>query len=166
MPYSKHRQLAPVFALVAVCLVGATAVAVAAAQPFSDSQVDRLRATELDRLRALVDADMAAIEPLTADDFRLVPPPGMPLSRAEYVGAVAAGAIDYLAFEPISEMDVRLYGQAAAMQYLARIDVVVAGLGHFAQDVWVTLLYEKRQGRWQAVWEQATWVGGFPLPPG
>ena len=151
----------------AFCVIGVTAVAGATAgTPSASPEAERLRATELERLRALVDADMAVLDPLIADDFQLVPPPGIPLSRAEYLGALAAGAIDYLAFEPLSELKVRLYGQAAAMRYMAHIDIVVAGLGHFDQDVWVTYVFEKREGRWQVVWEQATGVGGFALPAG
>ena len=166
MWHPKASWLAPVIAILCASLVTATAVAGPAASAPSDSpEIDRLRATEVERLRALVDADVAAVETMTADDFQLVPPPGTPLSREEYLGAVAAGAIDYRMFEPISEVNVRLYGQAAAVRYLAHIDVVVAGLGRFDQDVWVTYVYERREGRWQVVWEQATGVGGFP-PPG
>ncbi len=105
---------------------------------------------------------MAVAGPLHADDFQVIPPPGFPLTREEYLGAVAAGDIDYLAFEPISEIEVRLYGQAAFMQYQSHIDIVVAGLGRVTHDAWHTYLYEKRQGRWQVVREQATAIGGFP----
>jgi hypothetical protein len=152
-----------------LCFVLATVTAgagAAASAPGDSPSAESLRATELERQRALVDADTSAVEPLTADDFQLVPPPGIPLSRGEYLGAVAAGAIDYHAFEPISEMKVRSYGQSAAIRYLAHIDVVVAGLGHFDTDAWVTEVYERREGRWQIVWEQATAVGGFPPPAG
>ncbi len=165
MRHPTATRVAPVLATVCVLLVTVTAVAGAAAGAPSDSpSAESLRATELERQRALVDADMSAVESLTADDFQLVPPPGLPLSREQYLGAVTAGAIDYHAFEPVSEMNVRFYGQAAAIRYLAHIDVVVAGLGHFDTDAWVTEVYENREGRWQIVWEQATAVGGFPPP--
>ena len=141
-------------------------VARAVSDPSVSPEVERLRATELERQQALVDVDMATVGALTADDFELIPPPGTPLSREEYLGAVAVGAIDYSVFEPVSEMTVRLYGQAAAMRYLAHIDVVVAGLGHFDTVAYVTCIYERRNGRWQVVWEQATAVGGFPPPIG
>ncbi len=113
-------------------------------------------------MQALVEADMAVAGPLHADDFQLIPPPGFPLSREEYLGAVAAGDIDYLAFEPISEIEVRIYGRAAVMRYQSHLDIVVSGLGRFTHEAWHTYLYEKRHGRWQAVWEQATAIGGFP----
>lgn len=166
MLHTKRTWFAPVLAILAVLLVTAAVAGSAASAPSDSPAVERLRATELERQHALVDADIAAIDALTADDFQLVPPPGTPLSREEYLGAVAAGAIDYLAFEPNSEMQVRLYGEAAAIRYLAHIDVVVTGLGHFGTDAWVTCVYERREGRWQIVWEQATAVGGFPPPAG
>ena len=108
---------------------------------------------------------MPVVEALHADDFQVVPPPGFPLARDEYLSAVAAGDIDYLEFKPISPIEVHLYGQAAVLTYISHIDIVVTGIGHLEHDAWHTYLYEKRSGRWQAVWEQTTAVGGFP-PPG
>jgi hypothetical protein len=154
---------------VAAVVVAVTAVAVVAparsAGPPSDSpEAEQLRAVERLRLEALVDVDMSVVEALHADDFQLVPPPGFELSRDDYLGAVAAGAIDYLRFEPISDIAVRLYGRAAVLTYQSTIDIVVAGLGRVTHDAWHTYLYEKRQGQWQVVWEQATAIGGFPPP--
>ena len=124
--------------------------------------VKRLRSLELARLEALVAGDIATVERLLAEDFVLVPPPGTPLSKSEYVGALRAGAIDYHDFRPVSPIEVRLYGPAAVLTYRSYIDVVVAGLGAFQQEVWHTYVYELRNGRWKAVREQATGVGGFP----
>lgn len=154
-------------AAIAALFVALTAVAIAApAQDPSGSsnskQADRLREIEQTRLRALVEADLATAAPLHADDFTLINPAGFPLARDEYLAAVAAGDIDYLVFEPISDIDVRLYGRAAVLIYQSKIDILVSGLGHFTHEAWHTYLYEKRHGRWQVVWEQATAVGGFP----
>lgn len=164
---SKRKRVRAVLVAAGVLLVAAIAVAAAApaksSGPPSDStEAQRLRQIERTRLHALAEADMAVAGPLHADDFQVIPPPGFPLTREEYLGAVAAGDIDYLAFEPISEIEVRLYGQAAFMQYQSHIDIVVAGLGRVTHDAWHTYLYEKRQGRWQVVREQATAIGGFP----
>ena len=133
--------------------------------PGTSPEAQRLRDVERARLRALVDANMPVVEALHADDFRVVPPPGFPLSREDYLAAVASGDIDYLEFKPISPIEVRLYGQAAVLTYMSHIDIVVTDIGHLAHDAWHTYVYEKRAGRWQAVWEQATAIGGFP-PPG
>ena len=167
----RRTRITAVLAAVGVLLTSATAVAVAepaqSSGPPSDSpQAERLREAELTRLRALVEADVAVAAPLLADDFRLINPAGFPLTREEYLAAIAAGDIDYLVFEPISEIDVRLYGQAAVVIYQSKIDIVVAGLGRFTHEAWHTYLYEKRAGHWQVVWEQATAIGGFPPPSG
>src|SRR5437764_11052380 len=60
------------------------------------SQADQLRAIERRRLHALVDADTATARSLMAGDFQAVPPSGDTLAREDYLGAVAAGVIDYL----------------------------------------------------------------------
>jgi hypothetical protein len=156
------KGVAIVGLLVAVAAVGVAAPAQSSGPPSDSPEAEQVREIERTRLRALIDADMDVVEQLHAEDFRLVPPPGFPLSREEYLAAVAAGDLDYLVFEPISEIDVRLYGQAAVVTYESTIDIVAAGLGRFTHDAWHTYVYEKRQGRWQAVWEQATAVGGFP----
>lgn len=155
----------------AALLAAATAVVTAAparssGPPGTSPEADRLRDVESARLRALVDANMPIVEALHADTFQVIPPPGFPLSREEYLAAVASGDIDYLEFKPISPIEVHLYGQAAVLTYMSHIDIVVSGIGHLAHDAWHTYLYENRAGRWQAVWEQATAVGGFPPPGG
>jgi hypothetical protein len=166
----RHRKIwmtrvAAVFGILLVALTAVAGAATRSAGPPGDSTVAQdLRRIERSRLAALVDADMAVVEALHADNFQLVPPPGFELSRDDYIGAVASGDIDYLRFEPISDITVRVYGQAAALTYKSNIDIVVAGLGRFTHDAWHTYLYEKRQGHWQAVWEQATAIGGFPPP--
>ncbi len=61
----------------------------------------------------------------------------------------------YDIFEPTSEIRVRTYGPAAILRYQARIEAH----GDDWRDeglFWHTDLYEMRNGRWQAVWSQAT----------
>jgi uncharacterized protein DUF4440 len=154
-----------VAALLAAAAAMVTAAPARSSGPPSASPVaEHLRDVERTRLNALVDANMPVVEALHADDFQVVPPPGFPLSREEYLAAVASGDIDYHQFRPISPIDVRLYGQAAVLTYMSHIDITVSGIGHVAHDAWHTFVYEKRAGRWQAVWEQATAIGGIPEP--
>ena len=148
--------------LAAVTAVVLAAPALSSGPPGDSPEAERLRDIERTRLQALVDADMDVVERLLAEDFVLVPPPGFPLARDEYLAAVAAGDLDYLAFEPVSDIDVRLFGNAAVVMYESLIDIDAAGLGRFTHNTWHTYLYEKRDGQWQVVWEQATAVGGFP----
>lgn len=146
----------------AATIAAAQASAVATSEP---PQAEDLREIEREHLDALVDADVATAGSLMGDDFEVVQPLGDLLSRDEYLGDVGSGALDYLVFEPISEIEVRLYGDAAAMRYRGHVQVVVQGLGEIDQDLWHTLIYELRDGQWLAVWEQKTGVGGSPPPP-
>ena len=119
------------------------------------AEADLLRATERRRLSALVAADMEQAHQLHAQDFQLITPSGSALTKEQYLGRIASGEFDYLVWEPAS-IEVRLYGHVALIRYQAQLQIVVRGqkgqLGHY----WHTDSYEKRDGRWQVVWSQAT----------
>ena len=115
----------------------------------------QLRELERSRLRALVDGDIAAAERLHGDDYQLVPPGGTPLSKDEYLGAIASGDLRYLVFEPVSEPAVLVGGQVAALRYPARIEVRF-GAQTDAGEFWHTDLWMLRPYGWQAIWSQAT----------
>lgn len=159
---SIRRLALAIAALLTVTL--ALGGAVVAAPNDTAEVIERLKAQELARLQAIVDGDAATVEPLLAESFVLVPPPGLPLTKDEYLGAIASGSIDYRDFHPVSPIEVRFYGQAAVISYRSYIDVTVVGLGSFQAEVWHTFVAEHREGRWQVVREQATSVGGFPPP--
>lgn len=114
-----------------------------------------LRETEQARLRALVSADVALARQFHADDFQLITPIGLSLSRDAYLGAIAAGRIKYLSWQP-AEMAVRLYEQSAVIRYRAQLEVVFDGHTVPRSDYWHTDAYEYRDGRWMVVWSQAT----------
>jgi hypothetical protein len=59
-------------------------------------------------------------------------------------------------FEPISPMAARLSDQMAALRYRAKFEVRGASGDTDAGTFWHTDIYEQRDGRWQAVWSQAT----------
>ena len=118
----------------------------------------QIRVVEHERLRALVEADVEAASRLHADDFQLINPLGGSLSKDEYLGAIAAGEIDYLVWEP-GTIEVKFYGEAAVIRYQAELQIKVKAMpdapsGRF----WHTDVYERRNGRWQVVWSQATQV--------
>ena len=136
-------------------LITAGAVTASHATAQGSSQADRLRAIERTRLQALVDADTATARSLTADDFQAINPGGGTLSRDDYLASVQAGDINYLVFEPASPIAVRLSGDSAALRFQVNFDLVVFGT-RLIHQAWITELYERRQGHWQIVWEQAT----------
>jgi hypothetical protein len=118
-------------------------------------EADIIRATERERLSALVDADMDVAWRLHAEGFQLVTPGGATYSREEYLGDIASGDVDYLVWEPTSEIEVRVYGDGAVIRYRAHIEIVF-GDNKDVANTWHTDSYEKRGGQWQVVWSQAT----------
>ncbi|QFP75391.1 nuclear transport factor 2 family protein [Deinococcus sp. AJ005] len=129
---------------------------------------DEIRALERTRLKALVYGDMKTAFQLHAPDFELITPSGSRLTRDEYLNALAAGRLKYLVWEPISEIEVRYYGDAAFIRYRSRLDVISGEPQEVANDLpagppgiyWHTDLYERRAGGWQVVWSQATRIDG------
>ena len=114
-----------------------------------------LEGIERARLRALVAVDMTTAADLHADDFQLVTPSGKPMDKAAYLGAIAAGRLRYVSWEP-GEMAVRVHGSAAVIRYHAVLEVAPAGSRNPPFRAWHIDLYEVRDGRWQVVWSQAT----------
>jgi ketosteroid isomerase-like protein len=107
------------------------------------------------RLKALVDADVAAAAELHADDFQLVTPSGATYSKDEYLGDVASGAIDYRVWEP-RDIDVHVRGDAGCLRYRSELEIIVAGRKIDLSRYWHTDYYERRDGRWQVVFSHAT----------
>ena len=119
------------------------------------ASADLIRETEHQRLRVLVAAEIELANSLHSDDYQLITPGGQTVSKEEYIGGIASGELVYDTFEPASDIAVRVYGNAAAVRYQARIEVRFSDQrdsGLF----WHTDIYETRDGRWQAVWSQAT----------
>jgi len=121
------------------------------------SEPDDLREIERDRLRALVRGDIDRAREMHADDFQLVNPAGETLSKEEYLALVADGGLKYIVWEP-GEIAVRVSGDAAVMRYQAVIEGVRDGHPFPRARYWHTDSYERRAGRWQVVWSQATLV--------
>ena len=126
-----------------------------------DQIASSFRDLERRRLRALVDRDVALARELHASDYQLVPPSGRAISGADYLGAIEHGELVYDVFEPVSEIAVRAYRDAAVVRYQVRI--TAHGDGWRDEGIfWHTDLYEFRNGRWQAAWSQATRIKAEP----
>ena len=120
-----------------------------------------LRATERERLRALVAANVARARQLHAEDFQLINPLGGALSKEQYLGSIECGQIHYLFWEP-GAIDVRVYGAIAVMRYQSQLEILVLGRHIPRQGYWHTDLYEQRDGQWQVVWSHATGIQESP----
>jgi hypothetical protein len=123
----------------------------------AQNEVDELRTAERARLRSLVEADIETARRLHADDFQLVSPSGATLSKEQYLGQVASGELDYVTWEP-ETIDVRSYGDGAVLRYRAQAQAIFGGQRVPLRSFWHMDVYEKRNGRWQAVWSQATLI--------
>lgn len=116
----------------------------------------QLEHLERERLRALRDGDLNAVERLHADDYELITPGGGALSLQDYVALITSGDFTYATFEPASPVRVRVHESAAVIRYQARI-VVHDAAGEVDNGLfWHTDIWELREDRWQAVWSQAT----------
>ena len=114
-----------------------------------------LRATERERLRALVTGDIERAEQLHTEDFQLINPLGGAVSKQQYLGGITSGQIHYLYWEPES-IAVRLYGDVAVIRYESQLEIVVEGHHIPRQRYWHTDLYELHGSQWQVAWSHAT----------
>ena len=124
----------------------------------SHAEADDVQFAENKRLSALLTGNMEVARQLHADDFQLVTPLGAVFSKEEYLGAVAAGILHYLAWELDSQINVRMYHDLALIRYRAQIELKVQGQGYPRAPYWFTDAYEKRDGQWQIVWSQGTGI--------
>jgi hypothetical protein len=115
---------------------------------------DALRSIERARLASLVAGDLVVADPLHSSRYQLITPRGRSLSKAEYLGAVAAREIHYQVFEPTSEIEVWGDDHIAILRYRAAIGF--HGSTEDVLDVWHTDCYEATDDGWQVVWSQAT----------
>jgi len=126
------------------------------AQIGGETLAAELRNVERQRLTGLLDADMSSCEALHAADYELITPGGATLSKQQYLGQIEDGSLDYRRFEPEGDIAVRVLGPSAAvLRYRVAIDAAFPG-GHDADRFWHTDVYQRREGRWQVVWSQAT----------
>jgi Domain of unknown function (DUF4440) len=125
-------------------------------EPPPQSEAETIRATERERLKSLVEANMDVARKLHADDFQLVNPFGETYSKEQYLSGIASGRLDYLVWEPVSSIEVRLYGEGAVIRYQSKLQIIVDGEKTPLMRYWHTDSYEKRKGQWQIVWSQAT----------
>lgn len=117
---------------------------------------DVVRATERERLRALVMVELDIAEQLHANDFQLVTPGGGIVSKVDYLSGISSGALNYQVWEPDSPIDVRLYSDVALLRYRSNLQMIYEGQDLGVNKFWHTDSYERRDDRWQIVWSQAT----------
>ncbi len=147
--------------LVTIAIVFASS-AFSATSQISSTEAERIRETERQRLRSLVEIDMPTAERLHADDFELINPAGSSLTKREYLDSLRSRQLGYVSWEP-GEIAVRLYGGAAVIRYRdTKFEVAREGKVVHRGPMIHTNVYEKRGDQWQIVWSQAS---GVITPP-
>ncbi|HEU4592145.1 MAG TPA: nuclear transport factor 2 family protein [Steroidobacteraceae bacterium] len=132
--------LCAVAAFMSVCLAKDTA---AKDTPREQS----LRAAEIARFAANVDADAAALERLLDSGLEYSHSNGKLDGKDSFIASVKEGSLDYLAMQPTIQ-SLRLFGDVGVIRGLVRVSVTLDGksseftIGY--SDVWLW-----KDGRWQ-----------------
>ena len=154
-------MLRPYAALIFVLLAALSATC--SRRPDDESVKELIRSIERQRLRALVEADIATARRLHADDFELISPSGSVYSKERYMREIESGVLDYKTWDP-AKIIVRLYGDTAVIRYDdVGFEVLYEGAPAWSGASSVvrhTDLYEKRNGQWQAVWSHCSGGNG------
>lgn len=128
-------------------------VLVVAAQPNASNGV---RDAESQRLRALVDADYAALDLLLGDDLTYTHSTAKVDTKASYLEPLLSGRTRYTSLDP-ADVQVRLYGTTGVVTGALRSVALVAGKESRTQ-MRFTSTWVRRDGRWQMVAWQSTRV--------
>jgi len=114
------------------------------------------------RLRALVAADAVELDALHDPDFVLVNPSGSAWSKADYVGGIISGRINYRRFEAVTDIEVLVDAALAVLRYRSAIDIHVQGQTAGPLQCWHTDCYRRisQDDPWRVIWSQATEIGG------
>jgi ketosteroid isomerase-like protein len=126
-----------------------------AKEPAAPTPEAELLQSEQRRYRAMVDADAPALEALLGEEVRFTHSNGRVQSRADLLGSLASGALDYLSIRTRDEA-VRLYGDAGVVSGAAEIEVRAAGGPKQALRLLFTAVYAKQGGGWRLVAYQST----------
>ncbi len=120
------------------------------------SAAQELAAVEQARLNAFVEGNWELLDELHAEDFELINPNGEPFTKSEYLDPMKEGEFRYLIFEPQGEIRAEGGTEAGAVRYQSRLSVRI-GETVIPEAIYRhTDYYEKRDGRWQVVFSQAT----------
>jgi len=120
----------------------------------SAQAADSVKALEMSRGQALVQADTVALSRMLATEFVEVSRLGAVRSRADNIRDIASGTLKLKAVK-YDSLDVRIYGDVAVLRGIADNTGTFRGFP-FSGKVRYTRIFVKRDGRWQAVEMQQT----------
>lgn len=120
----------------------------------SDSK--EIVALEHARRRAMIDADVAKLSGLFADDLLWIHASAKPDSKDALIDTIATGKTKYLSIECSGE-SVRFYGETAIVSGIADMKVQLAGEDRVLQNRF-TIVWAHLAGGWKVVSWQSTTV--------
>lgn len=149
-----RRHAVPHIAMVGIAVTLLAFAGVGQARASADE--DSVRALEVRRGEALLRADTTALGRMVAPEFVEVSRLGTLRSRADNLREIASGALKLTSVH-YDSVSVRIYGDVAILRAIADNTGTLRGMP-FAGRIWYTRVFVRRDGRWQAVAMQQTWI--------
>jgi len=115
---------------------------------------DSVRAVELARGRALMQADTVALSRMVAEEFTEVSRLGQLRTRADNIRDIATGVLKLTSVK-YDSLTVRIYGDVAVLSGIADNAGTFRGFA-FSGKIRYTRIFVRRDSRWQAVAMQQT----------
>lgn len=110
---------------------------------------------EREWIDAFVRSDTETLERILAEDFIFTDPAGNILTKAEWIEDMTNGTLKFESIQ-IDDLKVRVFGNSAAVANGRTTVKAQSKEGGFNGKFCYTVMYVKRDGRWQPVAEQAT----------
>lgn len=117
---------------------------------------EQIKKMETERAAAVVKGDADTLAKMTSDDYMLINVNGQMSDKAKTMEAIKSGQIK-LSQDDLSDLKVRVYGNAAVVTGKADIKGTIAGKDASGQILF-TRVYVKKGGKWLSVAFQQTKV--------
>ena len=115
----------------------------------------QVRQTERDWIDAFVKGDTETLDRILAEDFIFTDPAGNIMSKAEWIADMIQGTLHFESIQ-LDDLKVRVFGDSAAVANGRTTVRATSKEGGFNGKFCYTVMYVKRDERWQAVAEHAT----------
>ena len=151
MSCTKDRRIIPTLLILSLLW----ALAACAPDQAADTEAAVL-ATQTERFRAIVAADLETLDEILASDLVYVHSHGGVDSKAEFIESLASGRVDYHELNP-SNVQVRVYESTAVVNGDVSLRVT-AGVQEHQVSMRFTEVYVYNDQRWQLVSWQSTQI--------
>jgi ketosteroid isomerase-like protein len=145
--------------------LGSGAVSVGAQGSGTDSIVDMLMAREHLIARAVSEGDLAALDTVYAENFRLTLSSGLALTKCEWLESIErAGTSGVVTTRTVDRQEGESFGDLAILTGRIRMRTEVDRSEEVSRVTYVRV-YQKRQDRWVMLWHRTLeqFGGGSPI---